>query len=240
MNFLIVDDNSKHAEAACIYIKQIKYCNIIGVANDGNEAISFLHKQKILPTCVLLDIEMKKLNGLTTLLYIKTTFPAIKVIIFSSHYETYVINDAFAEGADAFIWKYKFKQYNYLINAIQHIQKNEYYWDERITDFTKDLLKKALAERKEQLTNFRKGFNLSKRQEQVIILNAARINISEMATILNISEHTIKNSLYNLNQKLNTPFGRNGIFDTSFMYGFLKFPRLKKRSGGGVKAIFIS
>jgi len=48
-----------------------------------------------------------------------------------------------------------------------------------------------------------------------------------MANMLHISEHTIKNTLNNLNQKLNTPFGREGIFDISVLYGFIKIPRLK-------------
>jgi len=76
------------------YVMQLSKYSITGVVYDGNECIDFLHN-KIVPDIILLDIEMKRLNGLTTLLYIKLFFPLIKVIVISSHCETDILNDVF-------------------------------------------------------------------------------------------------------------------------------------------------
>lgn len=134
-NILIVDDNLKHCTAVKEYINQLANCSIAGIVYDGNECINFLHNEHITPDIVLLDIEMKRLNGLTTLLYIKLFFPLIKVIVLSSHCENEVIEDVFAEGADAFIWKHKLQQQPYLTIAIQKVLSNEYYWDERLVEY---------------------------------------------------------------------------------------------------------
>ena len=160
-------------------------------------------------------------------------FPSIKIIAFTSHAYNNIINDMFASGAKGFIWKYQFENNLYLKKAIEEIQLNKFYWDERLTEYSMTELTATIENRKQGLKELQKEFKLTKKQEQVILLNAARTDFDYIASILHISKRTLGNTISALVKKLNAGAGRDGLFDFTVMYGFIKLPKFK--GGGGNK-----
>ena len=229
--FVIADDNETHCIKAATYINNIHNCKVIATINDGHKLLHYLHNEKILPDIVLLDVEMQGLNGVITAEYINTFFPSIKIIAFTSHTGNNILNDMFAAGAKAFIWKYKFEDETYLKKAIEEIQLNNFYWDNRLTDYSANELNTAVENRKKEIEELRIEHKLTKKQEQVILLNAARTDFDYISSILHTSKRTIGNTVNALVQKLNAGAGRDGLFDFSITHGFIKLPHFNR--GGG-------
>ncbi|MFW6020205.1 MAG: response regulator [Bacteroidales bacterium] len=68
----------------------------------GEECIDCLHKS---PDIILLDIEMKGINGLETLDMIKTNYPKVPVYMISSQTEINTAINALKKGAEDFFSK---------------------------------------------------------------------------------------------------------------------------------------
>ena len=68
---LIVDDSPKDVELTIASLAEKNLANIVDVAEDGEEAIDYLHRrgkfaayEKGNPAVILLDIKMPKMNGI--------------------------------------------------------------------------------------------------------------------------------------------------------------------------------
>ena len=70
---------------------------------DGAEALSAYRAN--MPDWVLMDIQMKEMDGLTATRQIKESFPKAKVIILTNHSDAKTKQAAIDAGANAFIGK---------------------------------------------------------------------------------------------------------------------------------------
>lgn len=99
---LVVDD----AAFMRMMIKEILTKNgyeIVGEANDGNEAIEKYKELK--PDLVTMDITMPELDGIEALKIIKKDFPEAKIIMCSAMGQQSMVIDAIQAGAKDFIVK---------------------------------------------------------------------------------------------------------------------------------------
>jgi two-component system, NarL family, response regulator DegU len=81
MKFLIVDDNAKMRE-----IIRITLCNeedSVLECSDGNEALKMYSDN--MPDLVLMDIQMKAMNGMLASAKILDSYPDSKIIILTDH-----------------------------------------------------------------------------------------------------------------------------------------------------------
>lgn len=78
---------------------------IVAVARDGHDALAKLDRAR--PDVVVLDVEMPNMDGIETLVAIKASFPAIKVIMFSTLTSrgAAATMDALMAGADDYVTK---------------------------------------------------------------------------------------------------------------------------------------
>ncbi len=78
---------------------------VLLTADDGDELLEKLEQTSNLPDIVLLDLRMKKMDGVATTEQLKTLYPQIKIIILSSHYRESFLGYMFKLGVNAFLPK---------------------------------------------------------------------------------------------------------------------------------------
>jgi two-component system response regulator DegU len=104
MTLMIVDDNKKMREMIKKIICHKFKVNIsIIECSNGQEAIEFYDEYR--PDWVLMDIEMKPLNGLSTTAEIIAAHPEAKVVIVTQYNETEFREAANTAGACAYVLK---------------------------------------------------------------------------------------------------------------------------------------
>jgi DNA-binding NarL/FixJ family response regulator len=76
---------------------------ICGEAENGQDAVAKVKQLK--PDAVILDVSMPVMNGLEAAREIRRVAPATKIVMFSMHDSSQMIETAREAGADAFVLK---------------------------------------------------------------------------------------------------------------------------------------
>lgn len=132
-NILLVEDNPDHAELIVMALREGGTSNYVCVVGDGFQALDFLYgrgvyKEKrgtLLPTLILLDIKLPKMDGLELLREIRKDpqFNAIPVIVLTTSSRPEDVAEAYAAGANSYVAKpARFQEF------LDRIQRVEYYW----------------------------------------------------------------------------------------------------------------
>lgn len=110
---LIVDDSPKDVELAIAALSENNLANEVVVAEDGEEALDYLCKRGKfvneigLPSVILLDIKMPKMNGIELLKHIRSApaFMYIPVIMVTSSREERDLIESYKLGANSYVVK---------------------------------------------------------------------------------------------------------------------------------------
>jgi HlyD family secretion protein len=141
IRILLVDDQSFVRRFISKSIKHIPNLNIVGTANNGQEAIEQV--ELLQPDVVLLDLEMPEMDGVTATEIIKLRFPQCKIVVLSSHEDGERLQNALRAGAKGYLLKGSPPEE--LINAIYLAHKG-------YTQLSPGLLEKVLTPKVEVLT----------------------------------------------------------------------------------------
>lgn len=110
----MVEDDPQDAELALAAWKSLNFDTEVQVVTDGSRALDYLRRQgefrdlpDLLPTLILLDLKMPKVNGLEVLRFIKTsdTLRMIPVVVLSSSKELRDLEECYRIGANAYVVK---------------------------------------------------------------------------------------------------------------------------------------
>ena len=104
---IVVDDYLPSRNNIVKHVGKLGGYEIISTLTDGFELIRFCQQQKVLPDIVLLDVLMPKFDGVSTMEYMNTYFPAVKIIAVSSFELEKVITDRLSCGAWAIYLRIK-------------------------------------------------------------------------------------------------------------------------------------
>jgi len=100
---LIVDDNPIVRRALCELFTAAGEFEICGEAENGHQAIE--KAQLLRPSIIVTDLSMPLMNGLEETRILKRLMPAVPVIIYSVHSDSFVDREALAAGASAVVSK---------------------------------------------------------------------------------------------------------------------------------------
>lgn len=179
LKILIADDHSVTREgiikSLATYIPNARYSQ----ASNAAEVFQLIHKTGF--DLVILDISMPGRNGLDVLKEIKSSYPAIPVIIFSMYPEDQFAIRAIRDGASAYLTKdIPSKE---LVIAIRQIINGERYLTPSLIEIiTNDLQNKHTGD---------PHHILSDREYQVFLLIASGKSVSLIARELSLSVKTI-------------------------------------------------
>jgi DNA-binding NarL/FixJ family response regulator len=188
-SIIIADDHNLVRETLSYSLKKNLEYQIIGEAENGQEAISLVKELK--PDLILMDINMPLINGIEAVLSIRKFDKKIKILILTMMDDDEWIEKAL--NADINGYLLKTTSLNKLKEAISKIFKNSYYYDTSINW--------AKLNRKEIC---RSQFDkLSSREKEIYRLVIEGKTSEQIGRILFISTFTVQKHRKNILKKLN-------------------------------------
>lgn len=156
---------------------------VVVEAEDGSEAVEAYRIHR--PDVVVLDLRMRKKNGIETIQLLRGEFGPVRILVFSNYAGGDEIFQAFKAGASGFVAKEM--PLERLLDAIRRVHGGEQYLPSEIS----------------MRMNGRVLSQLSSRELEVLALVAKGLSNKEVGAALNIVEGTIKVHLKNILAKLN-------------------------------------
>jgi len=192
---VIVDDHEVFCESLAFLLSIKGEAEIVGTANSGEEALKQV--ERLNPDVVLMDIEMKGLDGIAATRKLVEKIPDVKVIILTMHSDEQYIFEAIKAGAKGFV----LKDYSStsIIEAMKSVARGEAFFDPRSSG-------KVLGNMRNQFEDTaRKDTGktlLSRREIEILRLIAEGYVNKEISEKLHISIHTVRNHIANIFSKM--------------------------------------
>jgi DNA-binding NarL/FixJ family response regulator len=178
----LADDHQLFRWGMVELLREFEHLKILFDAGNGKDLCEKLQETK--PDIILMDIEMPEMDGIRATALIREKYPEIKVIMLTMHDGVEMICHLVQIGANGFL--HKNSEIEVVIEAINHVYKHGYYFDERVSNaLAKSLIKTSVPKSK---------FNapeLTKREIEVVRLICEQHTIREIADILCISPRTV-------------------------------------------------
>ncbi|WP_442053318.1 response regulator [Paenibacillus sp. 2TAB19] len=188
---LIVDDHPHAREGMKAILSQDSLFEVVGEAQNGEEAIDWT--EQVMPDMILMDINMQRMGGLDATKEIKAKFPYVKIVMVTVSDNISHLFEALKKGAQG-----------YLLKNLKPDSWLEYL---RAIAFDEAPMSQELAHR--LLNEFAHGERpmeeespLTPREREILSCVSKGLMNRDIATQLIISEHTVKNHLKNILQKL--------------------------------------
>jgi DNA-binding NarL/FixJ family response regulator len=183
----LIDDEPLFVEGLTFLFKNVKNIVVAKTATNGYELLDDLENISELnfPDIILVDIQMKPLDGFDLVEMLKKKYSNIKIIILSSHYKTNVVGHMIKLGVSAFIPKNANKKS--LITAIESVYEHGIYFSksdqEMLIQFMGSNSKRSVFNNNEELSN---------REIEVLKLICNEYTSQEIADKLFISKRTVE------------------------------------------------
>lgn len=190
---LIIDDHPLFRKGVSQIISDDPNFEVIGEAASGQEGLDLA--QEILPDLVLLDLNMKGMDGLETLRRFKQTDLLARYVILTVSDSEDDLKEALKSGADGYLLKDM---------EPEDLRANLMKASVGVTvlqDSLTDILKKALTEPEMKVTQTDAG--LTEREDEILNCLAEGMNNKNIARRLGISDTTVKVHIKNILRKLN-------------------------------------
>lgn len=118
---LLVEDNPDDERLTIRALRRGRVTNPIQVARDGEEALTLLFSDNLLPSVILLDLKLPKVDGLDVLQRIRDNEQTqlLPVVVLTSSSEERDIIESYSLGANSYVRKpVDFDQFN---NAVAQL-----------------------------------------------------------------------------------------------------------------------
>jgi DNA-binding NarL/FixJ family response regulator len=100
---LLVDDDVRVRQTLTSILKPYSNIEVVGEASDGDEAVTSVGNLR--PTVVVMDISMKKMDGITAIREIIREFPDANICMVTAFDDEDIRAEAFRAGALRFVLK---------------------------------------------------------------------------------------------------------------------------------------
>ncbi len=174
---------------------------IVGIANDGDEAMNLLRKTQ--PDVLILDLNMPQKDGLDILGSVREQFPKLRILALTMYDDSKIVKTAFKAGVDGYALKTSGK--DELMEAIKVILSGKTFFGEgvRLNDpFEMVNGKRTKKENDPYEDRFIKKYNLTKREIEILRLITLALSNKEIAKELFISDQTVSVHRKNIMRKL--------------------------------------
>lgn len=189
---IITDDHPMMAESLARSLEADPRYEVIQLAHSFDELWEGLKGK---PDILILDINLNGVNAVEYIHQIKSLYPSLKILIFSSYNMPSLVKKAFDKGVDGYILKDTDSQG--LLDALQAILQGETFVGKGVA------MGRAKKKRRYKLEDdFIKKAKLSRREAQVMALIAEGKDNQSIAGELFISKHTVQSHRKSLFKKL--------------------------------------
>lgn len=209
---LLVDDEPLLLESLEIILSLSGDYTVTGKAGNGVEALELLTKE--VPDLMLVDLNMPGMGGIELIPKVHTEYPDIKIIVLTTFYDENSISHAIAGGACGYILKDSGK--DAILSAISQALNGQSVLDLKVMQKLNSMLaigttEKAPSEANKGSSNgaFEKEktvdlseYGMTDREKEICRLISEGCTNSQIASILYISEGTVKNYVSTIYDKL--------------------------------------
>lgn len=191
---IIIDDHPLFSRGLAQLIETQREYNVIGIAKDRNEALTFLNNET--PDLSIVDLNLGQEDGLELIKDIVVIHPKSNILVISMHDERFYAERALKAGAKGYIMKEEAE--SHVIDAIKTVTKGEIY----LSDNERNRLKEISEDVKSGLEHHDAISTLSDRQLQIFTLIGKGLGTVEIAKKINLSIKTIDTHKENIKAKL--------------------------------------
>jgi len=193
---LLVDDHTVVLKGLAFFLSTQEDLDLVGEANNGKEALVKVGETN--PDVILMDLYMPEMDGVEATAYIKKEYPNVKVIVLTSFSDQAHVLPALRAGASGYILKDV--EPDQLVEAIRSAYKGNI---QLHPDIANALLSQTLpVEEKEEEPSIQVDV-LTARENEVLQLLAKGMSNKEIASVLVITEKTVKAHVSSILSKLN-------------------------------------
>jgi len=188
---LLVDDHAHAREGMRDILSSDPAFEIVAEGKNGEEAIALT--ERYMPDLILMDISMPGMDGLEATKAIKARYPYVKIVMVTVSDDITHLFEALKKGAQG-----------YLLKNLQPSAWKQYLREIAIDEapMSKELAFRILQEFSLKEQKPPKPSPLTGREREILELVARGDSNREIGERLAISEHTVKNHLKNILQKL--------------------------------------
>ncbi|MGE0493781.1 MAG: response regulator [Vulcanimicrobiota bacterium] len=197
IRLMIVDDQRLFREGIKSLLKTHDGIEVVAEAEEGQQAVEMA--PDCAPDVILLDLNMPGIDGIETCRLLKTELPSSRIVILTVSKELASIVSAVKAGASGYLTKDTPSEK--VVETVKRVYREG------------NILEPLLADRLlDEFTNFTEKNNqapeaglfasLSPRENEILKLVAGGRPNKLIAAELKISEHTVRNHISNIFQKL--------------------------------------
>ena len=212
---LLVDDEPLLLESLEIILSMSGDYTIIGKAGNGVEALDILSKD--IPDLMLVDLNMPGMGGIELIPKVHNEHPQIKIIVLTTFYDEKSISHAIAGGACGYLLKDSGK--DAILNAISQALHGQSVLDSKVMEKLNSMLASGNTGNAENSDSGSSSasanvsdtstktidlddYGMTDREKEICRLISEGCTNSQIASILFISEGTVKNYVSTIYDKL--------------------------------------
>src|SRR5512146_2582781 len=196
ISVLIADDHGLLRAGLRALFARYPYLKVVGEAAEGRETLRLA--QHLVPDLVLLDINIRELDGIAVTEALGRALPATRVLILTAATDVELLRSALRAGAYGYVVKTASE--SELMSAIEAVLRGDLYLDPSVT--------RALLTAEKVLTPSSTGTNaissLTTREMDVMRLLGDGYTSAQIARALSVSIRTVESHRANLTHKLGT------------------------------------
>ncbi len=215
IRIMLADDHPIVRNGIKDALSKQKNIEVVAEASNGSQV---LRKAKELsPDIVLMDISMPGMGGLEATQRLRSTVPAVKVLVFTMHDNKEYVLEIIRSGASGYVLKDTSTLE--LVRAIETVYRGGTYFSSKVSKLLLDQYVKKVSTGTETATE-----ELSKREEEILALVASGKSNKEIATELKISIRTCEAHREKIMKKLNLHSVAE-LTQYAISKGLVSFPR---------------
>jgi len=195
LRVLLADDHGVVRKGLRFLLESEPDLEVVGEAADGRQAVDMT--SELHPDIVVMDIAMPRLNGIDATSQIVKQHPDVGVIMLSMYSDEEYLVRTLTAGAKGYLLKDSAE--TDLVSAVHSVRDGKPFFSPAITktlldDYVRRLQQRGLSDTYELLSD---------REREVLQLLAEGKTNKEVATLFNLSTHTVETHRTHIMQKLN-------------------------------------
>lgn len=186
MKLIVIDDDPIVSMSLKTILETAPETQVIAVGHDGSEALELY--RRFTPDVLLMDIQMKSMNGLAGAKEILSVYPEARIVFLTTFSDTLYIQEAIQLGAKGYLLKQDFAAITAALKSIMAGQ----------VVFGNEIISKFQAIK----PSFENVHELTEKELELLEAIAKGLNNKELAAHFGYSEGTIRNQISLLLEKI--------------------------------------